>query len=819
MKGFKIYPHFNTLSGTINLLASELGNVIKEQAGVKYFKLVEDIRVSSKEYRRTNNSKYLNKVYKKLKNLEPSEILIVTKSFTLFFYLSNIAEQVFRGSFDIKINRKNTISKNEDIFFFPVFTAHPTESARQSTLKKIYRIGEIVSLNESEDLDEINNLITKLWYTREIRSNKPNPIDEVKSLIYYLDILYRNVYEDINEELRKEDLIDKNIIRFGTWVGGDRDGNPNVNNKITEESLKIYSNQIIGIYKEKIIKLSDEFSISNKYTDIPKGLNDRINEYSTILKKEHSHYSLINFDEPFRIFLSLIFHRLDNFQNTASGYKSFTEFKKDIELFNKSVSECFKHKSTNKNILKFIDYIDEFEFHGVSMDIREDSSVLKNASSKEYKEFINLLKKIPEWKALYGSKVINSIILSMTKDEEDILNLFKLCKKYIVNVQDIPMLVPLLEQIDDLQRGDAIFNGLLSNKQYKDHLIKNFKSTQEIMLGYSDSNKDGGIVSSQWNVYKAQISLFKTGKKNQINTIFFHGRGGTISRGGGPTYNSILSQPDGTITNQIRYTEQGEVISDKYSTSNLAKENLKLGAYAFLKARKGKIINNKDEYKFIEELSDISTKKYKNLTNDPNLFRYFETVTPVNLLSILNIGSRPAKRTKESTSQSYRAIPWVFGWAQTRQTITGWYGSGTALLELIDKYGINFLRKQYKTSSFFRDLLSNIEMTIVKSDLKISEIYINELLTEDMKYIFEDISEEANKVRESVKQITRNRELLDSNEILKTTLKIRNTYLDPLSLIQILLMKKLVKKEITEEEKTSLLLSINGLAAGLRNTG
>ena len=172
-----------------------------------------------------------------------------------------------------------------------------------------------------------------------------------------------------------------------------------------------------------------------------------------------------------------------------------------------------------------------------------------------------------------------------------ILNLFKLCKKYIVNVEDIPMLVPLLEQIDDLQRGDAIFNGLLSNKQYKDHLIKNFKSTQEIMLGYSDSNKDGGIVSSQWNVYKAQISLFKTGKKNQINTIFFHGRGGTISRGGGPTYNSILSQPDGTITNQIRYTEQGEVISDKYSTSNLAKENLKLGAYAFLKARKGKIIN------------------------------------------------------------------------------------------------------------------------------------------------------------------------------------------------------------------------------------
>ena len=572
---------------------------------------------------------------------------------------------------------------------------------------------------------------------------------------------------------------------------------------------------------EKIKEFSEEFSFSTSYIKIPKKLKKRIEDYSKILTKEYTHYAKVNFDEPFRIFLSLVFHRLENFQVNKLGYKSYDEFYKDMKLLDGSLRTALNINDANYSFSEFLDYVEVFQFHGVTLDIRENSKVINNQKkyTKQYTEFIKVLNSISEWKNIYGSTVINSLILSMTKSDSDILNLFNICKKNIKSQKDIPMIVPLLEEIEDLQNSSSFLESLLSNKAYKEHVTKNQNSTQEIMLGYSDSNKDGGIISSQWNVYKAQISLFKKGKKHKCNIVFFHGRGGTISRGGGPTYNSILSQPNGTISNQIRYTEQGEVISDKYSTSNLAKENLTLGIEAFLSASSTSLRNNKIEEALIEELSDTSFKKYQNLISDDNLMTYFEKVTPVKLLSTLNIGSRPSKRTSESTIESYRAIPWVFGWAQTRHTLTGWYGAGTALLESIDKNGLTAVQKTYKKSSFLQNLISNIEMTLVKSDLLISKMYVDQLLDDKYKYIFKEIDEESKKVKKALKLVTDNSELLDDNPILKNTLKVRNAYLDPLSLIQILLMKKLSDKDITEEERTALLLTVNGLAAGLRNTG
>ena len=795
--------------------------MIKKQAGEKYFNIVEDIRLNSKKYRASNNPKYLEEAFSELSKLNSKEILIVAKAFTLFFYLANISEQVFREAFTGIKKEKIVQRGNTGYKFSPVFTAHPTESARQSTLNKIYKIGEIVSKNDIDSLPEINTIITELWYTREIRSKKPNPLDEVKSLLYYLDIIYKDVFLDIEKETQSKTIQTEPILTLGSWVGGDRDGNPFVTKKITDQSLKIYSKQIINIYMDKIKDFSEEFSFSTSYLTTPKKLENKIQEYRKILKKEYNHYAKVNFDEPFRIFLSLVFHRLENFQENNIGYKTYEEFHKDMELVNDSLKQTLKLNDSIHGFSEFLKYVESFQFHGVTLDIRENSKVINNPQSnkQQYGEFIKVLACISDWKAIYGSNVINSLIVSMTKNESDILNLYKLCKKYITSQKDIPMIVPLLEEIDDLQNSDYFLDNLLSNKAYKTHIIKYQDSTQEIMLGYSDSNKDGGIISSQWNVYKAQIALFKKGKDHNCNIVFFHGRGGTISRGGGPTYNSILSQPRGTISNQIRYTEQGEVISDKYSTANLAKENLKLGLDAFLSASSTTLKNNKDEYLLIEELSKVSFKKYQELITDDNLMIYFEKVTPVNLLSTLNIGSRPSKRTSESTIDSYRAIPWVFGWAQTRHTITGWYGAGTALLDIIEKNGIRKIQSAYRNSSFLQNLISNIEMTVVKSDLLISKMYVQELLDEEYKYLFDEISKELKKVNKAIRLVTNNVELLEDNPILKNTLKIRNAYLDPLSLIQILLMKKLSDKEITEEEKTSLLLSINGLAAGLRNTG
>ena len=818
-KESKISPNFNNLSSSINLLASELGNVIKDQAGIKFFKIVEEIRLNSKKYRQTNNNKYLDSSFSTLENLKPNEIFIIAKAFTIFFYLSNIAEQVFREhTLD---NSKISIRKetNKKLCFIPVFTAHPTESSRQSTLKKIYKIAEIIKNNNSSNMSEINSLITQLWYTREVRSNKPNPIDEVKSLIYYLDILYKDVYQKIVDDEEIANKAKNFELKFGSWVGADKDGNPYVTTKITKQALEIYSNQILNMYKEKIVQFSEEFSISTDFVDSPKMLTKKIDKYKKILPKDYKHYKRVNYDEPFRIFLSLVFHRLDNFQKNNKGYLYYSEFLEDILLFQESVQEIFGKKIQNNKLDNFIELVKKFQFHGVSLDIRQNAYLLNAKSGKEYFDFEDLIKDIPKLQKIYGDSVFNSIILSMTKSENDVLNLFKICKKYILE-ENIPSITPLIEEIDDLQSADLILRKLLRDNQYILFIKKFQNSNQEIMLGYSDSNKDGGIISSQWNVYNAQIGLFREGIKKNVNVTFFHGRGGTISRGGGPTYNSISAQPKGTISSQIRYTEQGEVISDKYSTSYLGFENIKLGLIAFINESDTKLRSTIPNQKFLQELSDISLEKYKSFFSKPELIEYFENGTPVKLLSVLNIGSRPTKRaTNVKTIQNYRAIPWVFGWAQTRNTLTGWFGAGTALDSMIKKYGIKQVRKIYKNSDFMQNLISNIEMTLAKSDLKIAKLYVESLLNEDMLKIYNVINKESKLALTSIKKIKNIDELLDDNQILKNTLKVRNAYLDPLSIIQITLMKRMTTRKLDPIEKNSLLLSINGLAAGLRNTG
>ena len=419
-----------------------------------------------------------------------------------------------------------------------------------------------------------------------------------------------------------------------------------------------------------------------------------------------------------------------------------------------------------------------------------------------------LIKEIPELQKIYGNKVFNSIILSMTSSESDVLKLFNVCKKHIPK-ENIPSITPLIEEIEELQKSHIILEKLFLKRQYKSFIERFKNNNQEVMLGYSDSNKDGGIISSQWNVYNAQINLFKVGVANNINVTFFHGRGGTISRGGGPTYNSISAQPKGTVSSQIRYTEQGEVVSDKYSTAYLGFENIKLGSVAFINESGNKLKVKIPNQEFFQELSDKSYEEYRSLFTDPDLIDYFEKGTPVKLLSTLNIGSRPTKRTKNIKSlQNYRAIPWVFGWAQTRNTLTGWYGSGTALNYMIEKYGINYVRKIYKNSDFMQNLISNVEMTLSKSDLKIAKRYVDELLDEDAIKIYKKILKESQLANISIKKIKKIDELLEDNKILKNTLNIRNAYLDPLSLIQITLMKKMKMRKLNSVENNSLLLSV-----------
>ena len=812
---------FSNLSRTVDTVASILGEVIKEQAGEKYFKLVEEVRKKTKLYRTTGNKIHLLDVHKRLNKLTDIDVLILAKSFTVYFYLANIAEQVFREPY--VFSSKVAPQTSENLYFSPVFTAHPTESSRQSVLKKISQIGEILLNPDLNSNYQLKILITELWNTREIRSSKPTPIDEVKSFIYYLNFLYS---ETIREVLNS---VDNEMFNFkiGTWIGGDRDGNPNINLSVTSQALKKYSNQIVKIYLQQLEDLSEELSLSSDYIDIPLSLKKRISHYSNVIPKSYKRFSELNYDEPYRLFVSLVHGRLSYFKyNKSGGYESYEEFVKDLLLLKDSLAVSLKSKENISNkLIELIKLVENAGLHGPALDIRESSKIINSLSegnlNRVEKDFLATVSIIPKWQKMYGPNVIDSIILSMTKSSKDFINLYEIVTKSFDNKSKVPKLVPLIEEIEDLENSEKILREILENKEYRNLINKNGFASQEVMLGYSDSNKDGGIIASQWSVNKAQKKLSALGKKLDVPITFFHGRGGTISRGGGPTFDSILAQPSGTIGNSIRYTEQGEVISDKYSTHSLAKENLLIGINAFLISNSRNIKKTDEKYfQFMEDFMKFSSKKYNSLLSNNQLIIFFEQGTPVKLLETLNIGSRPIKRNKKSSDvKNYRAISWVFGWSQPRYTITGWYGVGTALKELIDAEGVKSVTNYINKYPFIKTLLSNVEMTLVKADLTISKIYFDRLVSNELIEIFDDIRDEYLLTKELLLKVTNQKELLSSNQVLSKSLQVRDQYMDPLSLIQISLLEKSKSKTLNKKEKRSLLLSVNGLAAGLRNTG
>ncbi len=812
---------FSNLSRTVDTVASILGEVIKEQAGEKYFKLVEEVRKKTKLYRTTGNKIHLLDVHKRINKLTDRDVLILAKSFTVYFHLANIAEQVFREPY--VFSSEVAPQTSENLYFSPVFTAHPTESSRQSVLKKIYQIGEILLNPDINSNYQLKILITELWNTREIRSSKPTPIDEVKSFIYYLNFLYSKTIREVLNS------VDNKMFNFriGTWIGGDRDGNPNINLAVTSQALKKYSNQIVIIYLQLLEDLSEELSLSSDYIDIPLSLKKRINHYSNVIPQSYKRFSELNYDEPYRLFVSLVHGRLSYFNNeTPGGYEYYEEFVKDLLLLKDSLAMSLKSKENiNNKLLELIKLVENAGLHGPTLDIRESSKVTNSLSGgnldRVEKDFLETVSMIPKWQKIYGPHVVDSIILSMTKSSSDFINLYEIVTELFDNKSKVPKLVPLIEEIEDLENCEKILREILENKKYRKFINKKGIVSQEVMLGYSDSNKDGGIIASQWSVNKAQKKLSALGKKLDVPITFFHGRGGTISRGGGPTFDSILAQPSGTIGNSIRYTEQGEVISDKYSTHSLAKENLLIGINAFLISNSSNIKKTDEKYfQFMENFMKFSSIKYNSLLSNNKLKTFFEKGTPVKLLETLNIGSRPIKRNEKSSDvKNYRAISWVFGWSQPRYTITGWYGVGTALKELINEEGVKSVTNYINNYPFIKTLLSNVEMTLVKADLTISKIYFDRLVSNELIEIFDDIRDEYLLTKELLLKVTNQKELLSSNEVLSKTLQVRDQYMDPLSLIQISLLEKSKSKTLNKKEKRSLLLSVNGLAAGLRNTG
>ena len=918
------------LRSSVKLLGKLLGNIIKSHAGDKVYVAVEKLRKGFINLRKDNNQIKHDQLIRYIGKLDPITLKNVIRSFSKYFALVNVAEEAYQhinrtdrlksgfdsweGSFDQTL-RECKASEMDDtqleslinsLRYIPVFTAHPTEAKRRSKLEAMRRIFNTIlelqsykgqSIKREELIDELQAEILILWRTDEVRLRKPTVLDEVENGLYYFRTsLFRaipEVYRDLEKAIKRVYHTDNvkvpSFIRFGSWIGGDRDGNPFVTADITREAVYMHAETALHEYMRRAQKLSTLLTHSS-------GLTTPSDEFLSSSKDDDKYFQGAFEDttqdfakEPYRRKLKIVRYRLkerlnaikqlknkDNI-NSPHAYNSEKELLNDLYLIKDSLI------SDNDNILNdfglndFIRLVETFGFYLVNLDIREESTnhtnaiseILKNHDDTNYdqldessrisslenviksdltlddiysplsdetKKVLDVFTVMKELRNEVSKNAFGNYVISMTHHAShvfEVLALAKLCGlisleegKLTASIQ----VTPLFETIDDLTRIEEILEDLFSNDTYI-NLIGSYKDSklQEVMLGYSDSCKDGGILSSSWSLYKAQQQVLDISKKYHIECRLFHGRGGTVGRGGGPTHNAILAQPNKTVRGMIKITEQGEVLSYKYAVPQSASYELELAISGLIKASKHLVIddtvctNNFEE--IMSQMSIVGEKKYRDLTDDKEgIMDYFYEATPVQELAELNIGSRPSHRKKTQRSKySIRAIPWVFGWSLSRHTLPAWYGLGSALNKMVsgDQSSMNKLKTMYTEWPFFRVLLDNIQMALAKSDLGIARDY--SLLVKDRNSavaIIDDIEKEFESTVQTLLRIVGSDQLLSDNTKLSLSLSRRQPYLDPLNYIQVMLLK--AHREIPDEDTINLdplLRTIHAIATGMKNTG
>jgi phosphoenolpyruvate carboxylase len=758
----------------------------------------------------------------------------------------------------------------------PVFTAHPTEAARRSVLSKMTTIAQLLEQPDSPTKSErLAETIDLLWQTDELRLGRPEPLDEAVNSIYYLDELLQDTVPEVlasfaNEVKRLGVELSPNAkpLSFGTWIGGDRDGNPNITADVTKSAILLQNSHFTRAINRHLDELRQSLSISTKLAGVTKELEKSLAEDLEKLPEIEARYRRINVEEPYRLKATAIGHKLLLTQaRHASGlphfsgrdYKNTAELLQDFEIMHASLLANNGELIANGLLNRIYRTISAFGLTHATMDIREHSGVhrnlltqiygqlsgnqiseaLKSQDKKEIKNLDEVGKKcfdtfvtVNELIDRFGSEVIESYIISMTKSAEDVLIAALIAKHAgLLSLDDKKSFakigfVPLLETVAELRAAGEILDTLLSDKNYR-QIVSLRGDLQEVMLGYSDSNKDAGITTSQWEIHKAQRKLRDIAIKHGVKLRLFHGRGGSVGRGGGPTYDALIALPWGSIDGHIKMTEQGEVISDKYGLPALAKENLELTLAAALEAT---VLNRKPRQAAgdlnswnvcMDLISDNAFTAYRKLVDDPDLPAYFYQSTPVEQLGNLFLGSRPSRRPDAASGlDSLRAIPWVFGWTQSRQIVPGWYGVGSGLKAAREAGKTELLQTLLKEWHFFKTFISNVEMTLAKTDLEIAERYVKSLVDPSLHRIFDQIKSEFELTVKELLLMTGESEILGNQPILARTLQVRDTYLAPIQLLQVSLLAKVRnQKQVDPVLTRALLLTINGVAAGLRNTG
>ena len=894
------------LRNDIRRLGAQLGDALVRQHGPELLERVEQVRAMARSLRRDEESGAA--LAELLDDVDVVEAIHLVRAFTVYFHLANTAEQVHRvedlkaaglaGSnrfaetvyklLELGIDREEIVAATRNADLRPVFTAHPTEASRRSILDKLTEIAVLIERrgeSGSGPADQgridrrIDELIDAIWQTDELRRERPDPVDEARSILYFLTEIavdgVPELFDDVDDVLRDigGSLDGPQVpVRFGSWVGGDRDGNPNVTPETTLEVLNFQRGRGLRLLVAEIEELSSELSVSTAVSAITPELQAQIEADRDDFPDVVSRFSRLSAGEPYRQRCSVIHQRLLEASAQPSGpraYGSPADMEADLAVMARSLEDNGGSLLARGRLARVRRILAMIGFHLAILDIRENATAHHQALGELFAELGTDYRSLsrPDRTALlaaelesrrplappagsnaqgslalfaalrlaldrHGDGVIESYIVSMTQGVDDVLAPAVLARE--VGLVDIPGgiarigFVPLFETIDDLRRIGTMLRELFTVPAYR-RLVQLRGDRQEVMVGYSDSNKDGGITTSQWEIHKALREIAEVSAETGIKVAVFHGRGGTVGRGGGPTNAAILSQPAGVVDGAVKITEQGEVIADKYGLPRIAQRNLDLALSAVLEAtvahrrpRHGH--GGVDVWNDVMELmSTRAYEAYRGLLDTAGFAEYFQTSTPVEELAAMNIGSRPARRSGTTAGiEHLRAIPWVFGWTQSRQIIPGWFGVGTALETAQQAGHGEQLQEMYEDWHFFRTFISNVEMTLVKTDLAIARHYVNRLVAPELHHFFATIADEHDLTVAHIAKLTGGA-LLSDLPVLKRTLAVRDAYLDPISVLQVELLARsrasVGPPEDTRRIQRALLLTINGIAAGLRNTG
>jgi phosphoenolpyruvate carboxylase len=913
------------LSEQIHLLGDMLGHTIVEQAGRPLFDLVEEVRGLAKGHRDGDEAAG-TRLLQRIEGLPLREARGVVKAFTSYFALVNLAEEeervaVLRTREREASEQKRPVdetvaaalqalreqgSSPEDVqqilnrlLIMPVFTAHPTEAKRRTVLTKFGRIAHLLHQLDFEfptpdekarALDQLREELASLWETEETRSYRPGVLDEVRNGLYYFETTLFDLAPEIEDTVARslreafpDHVFDvPHFLRFGSWIGGDRDGNPSVDVATTEATLREHQAMAIRLYLRALDRMHGNLSMG------PPGRDEAEQPEDTEFQESLERDALLLPEEalrgqdryrgqPYRQKLGFIYRKLQRTANASSFpwkagdqdapgvYAGADAFLEDLHVVQRSLRRRAGRRLAEGRLGTLISQAEIFGFHLASLDLRQHADRHREAfaeimggfslgkewadadeatrtkllnrelkqrrplkASAPYSEAttatLDLFRLVRQAHDRFGPASIEAFVISMTRGPSDVLSVLLMAANAGVEQLDV---VPLFETVADLHQAPGTMESLFRNETYAAHLALR-SGSQSVMIGYSDSNKDAGYASANWELHLAQRSLAALSTRHDVRLTLFHGRGGSVGRGGGPTNRAILSQPQESIGGRLRITEQGESITARYANQKLARRHLEQLLHAVIWTTGKRPVSSPSRGGVWEEamqkIAPLSEAAYRSLVEKDETLAYFRATTPVEEIGRLNIGSRPTYRGGPATLQSLRAIPWVFAWTQSRVTLPGWYGFGEALTTFAGDSNDRWetLSQMYRDWPFFRTLVDNCQVSLRKGDLRIAEVYSSLADEPGRSQVFGSIRAEYERTTAALCRLTGQQDLLDLSPWLQRSIRVRNPYIDPMNYVQVALLRRLrARPDAPDAEalRDVVLLSVNGIAAGLRNTG